>query len=71
MENKGQLIAIRQERVNDLKNGTFNLTSEIQPNPIFEAGKEMCKELNDIPWGECNTCKERWLGLEIGPRSQK
>ena len=71
MENKSQLISIRQERVNDVNNGTFNVTSEIHPNPIFEAGKEMCKELNDIPWGECITCKERWPGMETGPRSQK
>ena len=71
MENKSQLISIRQERVNDINNGTFNVTSEIHPNPIFEAGKEMCKELNDIPWGECITCKERWPGMETGPRSQK
>ena len=71
MENKKKLKAIRQERVKDLLNGTFSLTSEIQPNPIFEAGKEMCRELNDISWGECITCEERWPGMETGPRSQK
>jgi hypothetical protein len=51
MENKSQCKAIRQERVNDLQNGTFKLTSEIQPNPIFEAGREMFKELKAITWG--------------------
>ena len=71
MENKSKLKAIRLERVNDLLSGTFSLTSETQPNPIFEAGREMCQEINDISWGECIICEERWPGMKTGPRSQK
>ena len=70
-QKKAQLIAIRQRRVNGLGAGPIVLTDEDQCNPILEAGKEMCQELRNITFVQCQICMESWPDMQLGPRNNK
>ena len=69
--NRSHLRAIRQSRIEDLKNGAFKLLSKVGVNPILEAGKNFHQELKNIQWGTCRVCLEHWPELEIGPINGK
>ena len=65
MGEKNQLKVIRQHRI---QTGEFEI---IQPNPILEAGREMCDEMRGINVTNCRICKEEWPDMKIGPKNQK
>ena len=63
--------AARASRIDGLKTGDFQLTSETESNPILEAGREMHEALRAIKMESCVVCRNRWFDIHVGVRSGK
>jgi hypothetical protein len=64
------LIRLRSEHIAELSANNFR-TNLFADNPLLEAGKVMFKALEETRWAHCRNCKETYICLEVGPRSQK
>ena len=69
LQRQEQMASLRREQLRHLVGGSFELQPEGWKNLVLEAGARLHTQLMDMQMNKCVVCEEKWLNMEVNPRT--